>query len=111
MAAPIFVRFSLFSLSTHSENWILLALTIYKFKILEDPIERDPPFGTPNFCRTKVLPDIFNCSNFEWSVFSCLKVDSGERKKKKKKTNKKNVKQEQYSIQVGVNEHNQKKGG
>ena len=40
--------------------------------------------GTLDFCRTKVLPDIFNRSNFTYSAVSGLKVDSGRRKSKKK---------------------------
>ena len=63
---------------------------VKKLKILEYPIEEE--LGTPDFCRAKVLPDIFNHSNFECSVFSGLKVDSMERKKKK--SNKKETKQE-----------------
>ena len=43
-----------------------------------------PQSGIADFCRTKVLPDIFNRLNFEYSAFSGLKVDSGRRKRKKK---------------------------
>ena len=32
---------------THSENLIHLALTVQKFKILEDPFEGDPPNVAP----------------------------------------------------------------
>ena len=63
-----------------------------------------PQPSSPDFSRTLVLPDIFNRSNFEYSAYSGLKVDSMGRKRKKKQNNK-------NSIQVGVNEHNQKKGG
>ena len=63
--------------------------------------------GTSDFCRTKALPDIFNRSNLKYSAFSGLKVDSGRRKKKQSK--KKGAKPEN-SIQIGVNEHNLKKG-
>ena len=59
--------------------------------------------GTPNFSRILILPDIFNRSNFEHSVFSGLKVE-GMGRKRKKKTRK-------NSILVGVNEYNQKKDG
>ena len=41
--------------------------------------------GTLDFCYTLVLPDIFNCSNFEYSVFSGLKVDSAEENQTRKK--------------------------
>ena len=77
VATPIFVTFSLFLISTHSKNLIHLALTVYKFKILEDPFEGNPKSGTPDFSRTLVLPDIFNQSNFQYSALSGLKVDSG----------------------------------
>ena len=40
--------------------------------------------GTPDFSRTLILPDIFNRSNFEHSVFSGLKVEGMGRKRKKK---------------------------
>ena len=40
--------------------------------------------GTLDFCCSKVLPDIFNCSNFEYSAFSGLKVDRGRKKCMKK---------------------------
>ena len=40
--------------------------------------------GTSDFCRIKVLPDVSNRSNFEYSAFSGLKVDSGRRKRMKK---------------------------
>ena len=69
-------------MSTHSDNLIHLALTVEKFKILEDPIEGGSPrTGTPNFCRTKVLPDISNPSNFKYSALSGLKANSDRRKK------------------------------
>ena len=42
MVPPIFVRFSLFLISTHSDNLIHLAPTVYEFKILDDPIKGDP---------------------------------------------------------------------
>ena len=63
--------------------------------------------GTPDFSRTLILPNIFNWSNFEHSVFSILKVEGMERKRKKKRKNK----TRKNSILVGVNEHNQKKDG
>ena len=66
--------------------------------------------GTPDFSRTVVLPGILNRSNFEYSAFSGLKVDSGRRKRKKKKVRKK-MQNKENNFQVGVNEHNQKKGG
>ena len=47
MASPIFDRFSLFLISTHSANLIYQALTGKKFKIWEDPFERDPPNVAP----------------------------------------------------------------
>ena len=65
-----------------------------------------PQHGTHNFSQALVLPDIFNRSNFEYSTFSSLKVDSGRKKKKKEKTKKQNKKN---SFQGRVNEHNQKK--
>ena len=43
-----------------------------------------PQPGTPNFIPALVLPNIFNCSNFEYSALSNLKVDSRRRKRKKK---------------------------
>ena len=42
MALPIFVTFSLFLISTHSQNLIHLAVAVKKFKILEDRIEGNP---------------------------------------------------------------------
>ena len=39
---PIFVRFSLFLTSIHSENLIYLAVMVWKFELLKDPIEGDP---------------------------------------------------------------------
>ena len=38
----IFVRFSLFLIFNHTENWIHLALMDQKFKFLEGQIEMDP---------------------------------------------------------------------
>ena len=35
-----------------------------------------PPTWNPQFSRALVLPDISNRSNFEYSAFSDLKVDS-----------------------------------
>ena len=59
--------------------------------------------GTPDFCRTKVLPGIFNRSNFEYVAFRSYRGEKKEEKKVKKRCpDKKN------SFQVGVNEHNQK---
>ena len=69
--------------------------------MLEGPVEGFPQRGTPDFIPALVLPDIFNRSNFEYSAFSGLKVDSQRKKSQKKKKN---------SIQVVINEHNQKKG-
>ena len=43
------------------------------------------PTGTPDFCHTQVLLDIFNCSNFKNSKFSGLKADSAEENKTRKK--------------------------
>ena len=60
-----------------------------------------PQLGTPNFCCTKVLPEIFNRSNFKYSAFRGLKV--WEEKEKIKKSKKKDAKQENSS-QIGVNE-------
>ena len=45
--------------------------------------------GTPNFSGAPVLPDIFNCSNFEYNALGSLKVDSQRRIRKKKKKEKK----------------------
>ena len=58
-------------------------------------ISKSSQLDAPDFCRTKVLPDVFNRSNFEYSAFSDLKKDSGRRKRKKvpvakKMQNKKN---------------------
>ena len=58
----------------------------------------------PHTSRTQVLPNIFNRSNFKCSAFSTLKVDSRRRKRCKKKEKKK-----KNGIQVGVNEHSQKR--
>ena len=41
-------------------------------------------FGGPDFCCTKVLPDIFNRSNLEYSAFDGLKVDIAAKKEEKK---------------------------
>ena len=65
-----------------------------------------PQPGIPNFVPALVLPDIFNCSNCEYSTFSGLKVDSQRRKRKREKKGKKKKKN---SIRVKVNEHNQKR--
>ena len=74
---------------------------------MKNLIEGDPPQpGTADFSRTKVLPDIFHLSNFEYSAFSGLKVDSSVRKKNQEKR-----KSKKNNIQDGVNEHNRKKGG
>ena len=43
-----------------------------------------PQPGTLDLVSTLILSDIFNRSNFEYRVFSSLKVESGRRKKKKK---------------------------
>ena len=48
-------------------------------------ISKSPQPGTLSFCRIKVLSNIFNCSNFECSWFSGLKVHSGRRKRYSKK--------------------------
>ena len=76
---------------------------------MKDSIEEDPQRGTTDFSGTLVLPDLFNRSNFEYSVFSGLKVDSGRRKRKKKV--RKKMQNKKNNFQIGVNEHNQKKGG
>ena len=39
MAPPIFVKFSLFLTSTHSENLIHITPTVHKFKNLKNPID------------------------------------------------------------------------
>ena len=65
-----------------------------------------PIAGTPDFIPTLVLPDIVNRSNFEYSAFSGLKLDSWRRKKKEIR---KKTKKMKNSIQVEANEHNQKK--
>ena len=64
-----------------------------------------PQPGTPDFIPALVLPDIFNRS---YSAFSGLKVDS-RRRKRKNKSKKKIIIIKKNSIQIGVNEHNQKK--
>ena len=56
-----------------------------KVQNLEDPIEEIPQPDTPDFSRTKVLPDMLNRSNFEYRALSGLKVDN---KKKDAKTRK-----------------------
>ena len=53
---PIFVRFSLFLISTHFKNLIHLVLTVKNFKILEDPIEEDPPTWHPQFLSPTCPP-------------------------------------------------------
>ena len=68
----------------------------------------DPPILAPWISVAKVLPDIFNCLNFEYSALSGLKVGSGKRKKKEVR---KKIQSKKNSIQVGISEHNQKKGG
>ena len=55
-----------------------------KVQNLEDPIEGISQPGTLDFYYTLVLLDIFNCSNFEYSAFSGLKVASAEENKTKK---------------------------
>ena len=82
MAPPIFVELVYFNCS---KNLTYLALTVQKFKILEDPIEGIPPTWLPDFIPALVLPVIFNCSKFEFSAFSGLKVDNRRRKRKKSK--------------------------
>ena len=47
VALLIFVNFSLFLISTHSENLIHLAATVKKFINLEDPIEGIPSTWHP----------------------------------------------------------------
>ena len=69
---------------------------------------RSPGPGTLKFIRTLDLSDTFNRSNFEYSAFSGLKVDSMKRIRKKKRNTKTNKKKN--SIQVGVDEHHQTKG-
>ena len=44
----------------------------------------DLPIWHLDFCHTLVLFDIFNRSNFEYSAFSGLKVDSAEETKHEK---------------------------
>ena len=58
------------------------------------------PTGTPDFCHTQVLLDIFNCSNFKNSTFSGLKADSAEENKTRKKVDnaEENKKQEKKSF-------------
>ena len=52
MVPPIFLRFTLFLISTHSENLINSALILQKFKILEAPFEENLPFSyTPKFVK------------------------------------------------------------
>ena len=48
---PIFVRFSLFLISSHSENLIHPALMVKKFKILAAQLEGNPHFDTLKFCQ------------------------------------------------------------
>ena len=45
----------------------------------------NPQPGTLDFCHTLVLLDIFNRSNFKYSAFSGLEVDSEEENKTKPK--------------------------
>ena len=66
---------------------------------MEDPIEDIPQPDTPDFSRTKVLPDMLNCSNFEYTALSGLKVDN---KKKDTKTRKIVFKLGQTNITKGV---------
>ena len=55
LGAPIFVRFSVFLISTHSKNLICLGLTVKKFKILAALCQEDPHFDTSNFVKFNLL--------------------------------------------------------
>ena len=48
---PIFVRDSLYFVSSYPENLIHLVLTVQKLKIFVASFERDSHFGTPKFCQ------------------------------------------------------------
>ena len=63
------------------------------------------PTKHPRFQLHKSPPWYLPLSNFEYSGFSDLKIDSMVGKVRKTKQNKKN------SIQAAVNEHNQNKDG
>ena len=85
MALPILGKYSLFLISTHSENLIHLAQTVQKFKILEDTFEggsHDFREISHNFRRDLVFLDIYNRSKFESCVYSSSKVDRKNKKEK-----------------------------
>ena len=70
VAPPSFVTFSLFLISTHSQHLIHLAQRFNSSKFCRNRLRGIPYPGTLNLYHTLVLLNIFNCSNFEFSVFS-----------------------------------------
>ena len=88
-----------------------LTLKIEKSKFWRARLRESLQCGTPYFSRAQAFPDIFNRSNFGYSALGGLKVDSRRRKRKKKKKVRKKKNKKKNSIQIGVYEHNQKKGG
>ena len=93
VAPPIFVTFSLFLISTHFKSLIHLALTVRISKSWRTRLRGISQPGTFDFCHTLVPLDIFNPSNFEYSAFSGLKVDTAEENKTRKKVDKRRRKQ------------------
>ena len=93
VAPPIFVRFSLFSKSTLFQNFDVSSFNGLKVQRFRGPNWGIPQPGTPDFIPELVLLDIFNRSNFKYSAFNGLKVDSWRRKKKKSKK-----KEEKYVV-------------
>ena len=62
------------------------------------PIEGIRSTWHPQFVPARVLPDIFNRSNFEYSAFSSLKADSWKRRKKKVRKKMKKQKNSIHSL-------------
>ena len=69
---PIFVWFSLFLISTHSENLIHLALTVQKFKFLEVRIEEDSSNLAPRVPVTQNISLIFSIAQTLNAVRSAI---------------------------------------
>ena len=82
---PNFVKVYFFFIFAYPENFMCLAWVVKKFQFWRPRLRGIPPTWHPGFSFTPILPDIFNRSNFEYSAFSGLEVDSGRRKRKKKK--------------------------
>ena len=81
---PIFVRFSLFLISYPFQKFDPTRWNDSKVQNFGGPDWGEiPQPGSFDFSFTLVLPDTFSRSNFEYSVFNGLKVDSMEKKRKR----------------------------